>query len=118
MTKGRRKSVSKSRKQSSACNDLSMLNPISVSSDDGFRSCHEDEDMVRQAQTEKHAITVLKKKYESDEEEKAPEVSTSVPESIALSADDALMPPGYIDAYNKVFAQITDEEEKSKSEGP
>jgi hypothetical protein len=60
-------------------------------------------------------VTVLKKKYESDEEEKVPEVSTTVPIPVELSADDAIMPPGYIDAYNKVLAQITDEEEKSKT---
>ena len=61
-----------------------------------------------------NAKKVLKKRYESDEEDKAPEVVTTMPPEIALSADDSIMPRGYVEAYNKALAKITDEEERSK----
>lgn len=77
-TRGRRKSQSRSRKHSANCNLSLSLYPID-SSDDGFRSCHDDEETARSAQTELNAKKVLKKRYESDEEDKAPEVVTTMP---------------------------------------
>jgi hypothetical protein len=116
-----------------------------VSEDDGFKSCHEDEEQAKKAQTDRLAKDLLKKKFKDEvssdeqrsslqtspgtgkiitieEEKQSEEAPTQIPgtlsginENLFTGPDDHLLSDAYRREYAQNYLEITDPEEKSKN---
>lgn len=96
--------------RASACKSIRMWLQSIESDDDGFRSCHSDEETQKRAQNDRLAKEVLKKRYVSDEEEKTA-VSHTYHHSLGhehttVTQEDDILPTGYHKTFQETLASL------------